>query len=66
VVLGLDDAVGCAALAWDVAVMGSQFEILLVPSRWSERDIQVDEFSLIVLHVCGKFECEVGDLEVSS
>jgi hypothetical protein len=60
VVLGLDDAVGCAALAGDVAEeiqekSASTFLTKVISAvalgRWEY--IQVNEFSLVVLHVCG-------------
>jgi hypothetical protein len=59
VILGLDDAVGCAALAWDVAVkISSQFRLYNFWTSHGRRellpvfreDVQVNEFTLIVLH----------------
>lgn len=53
-ILGLDDAVGCAAFARDVTV----FKVSFIPS-WEIVAVvflmylQVDEFSLVVFHVCG-------------
>lgn len=53
-VLGLDDAVGCAALAGDVAINSqsvSSISCFLRSRLRFGKDVQVDEFSLIVLHI---------------
>jgi hypothetical protein len=64
-VLGLDNAVGGTALAGDVTaktVGSASLPTLRGASRWSHfelwRDVQVDEFSLIVFHLGEFFACE--------
>lgn len=62
VILGLDNAVGCAALAGDVTVKTLRISFNSLFEGWFDaahlalwRDIQVDELSLIVFHICGFF-----------
>lgn len=49
-VLGLDDAVGCAALAWDVAIHDP---LVLARGGKVEAQLQVYEFTAFVLHFDG-------------
>lgn len=57
-VLSLDDSVGCAAFAGDVARKNAsqyQLDLFQCPraARRSRMYVQVDKFSLIVFHVGG-------------
>jgi hypothetical protein len=66
VILGLDDAVGGAALARDVTVDEESqlrvpsFLVIVVNSTGEKKPLQVDDLALVVLHCCG---CGVGAAE---
>ncbi len=65
-VFGFDDAVGSAALAGNVAEGGMLVETLRtceVVRVEGRRHVQIDDFSLFVLHGCGGMRLLTGGLE---